>query len=509
MFNFTRALDRNADRWPDRESVVFAGRRLTNAALADRVNALAAGLAGLGIGRGDVVALLLHNSTEFLETTLAVNKVGGIFMPLNHRLAPPEWAYILNHAGAKAMVTESEFVGGLAAISGDLPELETTILVNAGDHPGVVYEELIGTNSGVWTATADCGPDDIQRLMYTSGTTSRPKGVPLSHGNVLWKIFGHIVELGLTSQDRTLMAGPMYHVGAFDLPGMGTFYVGGSLVIMPKFDAEALVNCIQAEMPTNVWLAPAMLNAVLQLPHLDSFDTSSVRFITNGGEKMPVSIIEKVLANFPNAWLADSYGLTETVSGDTLLDREHVIMKLGSVGKPSAHLAIRIVRDDGADAALDELGEILLKGPKVFAGYWKDPDATAAAFVDGWFKTGDVGRLDSDGYLYIEDRRKDMIISGGENIATPEIERVLYQHPAILEAAVIGVPDSRWGEVPKAIVVLRPGRTTNAEDLIAYCATQLARFKVPRTVEFIDSLPRTPSGKVLKRELRHRPAPTS
>ena len=473
---------------------------MTNGELADRVNALAVGLTEVGIGRGDVVALLLHNCTAFLVTTLGVNKVGAIFMPLNYRLAPPEWAYILEHAGAKAIVTEMEFMPGLAAIKSGLPNLEATILVGGRDERGLAFEDLIDANLGARIATVDCGPDDIQRLMYTSGTTSRPKGVPLSHSNVLWKIFGHIVELGLTGRDRTLMAGPMYHVGAFDLPGMGTFYVGGSLVIMRKFDAEALMHRIEAEQPTNVWLAPAMLNAVLQLPHLDGFDTTSIRFITNGGEKMPVSIIEKVLATFPNAWLADSYGLTETASGDTLLDREHVITKLGSVGKPSAHLAIRIVRDDGVDSGADELGEILLKGPKVFAGYWKDPDATAAAFIDGWFKTGDVGRLDVDGYLYIEDRRKDMIISGGENIATPEIERVLYQHSAILEAAVIGVPDSRWGEVPKAIVVLRPGQSASGEDLIAYCATQLARFKVPRTVEFIDSLPRTPSGKVLKRE---------
>src|ERR1017187_7098043 len=509
MFNFTRALDRNADGWPDREAVVFEDRRLTNAALADRVNSLAAGFAELGVGRDDVVALLLYNGTEFLETTLAVNKVGGVFMPLNYRLAPPEWAYILNHAGAKAIVTEPEFVTGLEAINGDLPKLGATILVGGRGRSELGFEDLINAHAGARIATVDRGPDDIQRLMYTSGTTSRPKGVPLSHGNVLWKIFGHIVELGLTAHDRTLMAGPMYHVGAFDLPGMGCLYVGGSLVIMRKFDAHAMMSCVQVEKPTNVWLAPAMLNAILQLPDLDRFDTGSVRFITNGGEKMPVSIIEKVLSTFPNAWLADSYGLTETASGDTLLDQEHTIAKLGSVGKPSAHLAIRIVRKDGSDAASDELGEIWLKGPKVFTGYWKDAEATAAAFADGWFKTGDVGRLDDDGYLYIEDRRKDMIVSGGENIATPEIERVLYQHPAVLEAAVTGVPDARWGEVPKAFVVLRPGYSTGGGDLIAYCAAELAKFKVPKTVEFTDSLPRTPSGKVLKRELRQRANPTT
>lgn len=509
MFNIVRALDRNAHRWPDREALRWHDGRLTHRELHDRVNALAAGLQDLGIGRGDVVALLMQNCPEFFEATLALNKIGAIFLPLNFRLAEPEWEYILSHAGAKALVTQPAYLDSArrlaSGLGGDPPVVVTGDGGEAGAGAGagaVVYDALLAAHQGRRVPTAEVGADDVQRLMYTSGTTSRPKGVPLTYGNVLWKIFAHVVEFGITSADRTLMAGPMYHVGALDLPGTGTWYVGGSLVILPSFDAAAVMEVIEAERPTNVWLAPAMVNAILQLSDLGRYDAGSIRFIINGGEKMPVALIERILAVFPNAWLADAFGMTETVSGDTFLDPDRVLTKIGSVGKPVLHLDVRIERIGGGQADPDEPGELLLRGPKVFGGYWRDDDATAAAFVDGWFRTGDIGHLDADGYLYIDDRKKDMIVSGGENIASPEIERVLYQHPAVLEAAVVAQPDERWGEVPKAVVVLRTGATATAEELLAFCAEQLAKFKVPKAVQFLDELPRNASGKVLKRELR-------
>jgi acyl-CoA synthetase (AMP-forming)/AMP-acid ligase II len=262
------------------------------------------------------------------------------------------------------------------------------------------------------------------------------------------------------------------------------------------------MGAIAALEPTTVWLAPAMVNAILQLDGVETYDTSTIRLIVNGGEKMPVPFVKRVLDIFPNAWLADAYGLTETVSGDTFLDREHVLSKIGSVGKPVPHLAVRILEADDRVATPNVPGEILLRGPKVFKGYWKDPEATAAAFLDGWFRTGDIGHLDDDGYLYIDDRKKDMIVSGGENIATPEVERALYEFPGVLEAAVVGVPDATWGEVPKAVIVLQPGYRVTPDELRRHCAALLARFKVPKYFEFRESLPRNPSGKVLKRELR-------
>jgi acyl-CoA synthetase (AMP-forming)/AMP-acid ligase II len=248
-----------------------------------------------------------------------------------------------------------------------------------------------------------------------------------------------------------------------------------------------------------------MVNAIMALPDVEGRDLSSVRVIVNGGEKMPIPLVERIQRTFPSAWFADAYGLTETVSGDTFLDRDSTIAKLGSVGRPCLHLELDLWDDEGRSVPPGERGEIVLRGPKVCKGYWNDPEATAAAFAGGWFHTGDVGVRDDDGYLFIVDRLKDMIISGGENIAGSEVERVLYEHPAVLEAAVVGRPDERWGEVPVAHVALRAGAAVTADALIEHCRSQLARFKVPRDVVFLDALPRNPSGKVLKRELR---APT-
>jgi acyl-CoA synthetase (AMP-forming)/AMP-acid ligase II len=497
-------IDRNADRAPDREAVVFGATRRTNRDLQHRVNALAAFLREVGVGPGQVVAILAFNCIEYLETTLAINKVGAAFLPLNFRLALPEWHYIIDHSQATAIVAEETFAVQIEAIAPQLPRLRTKICIGEGVGKWLRFSDGVERHAGVEVPTMEVGLDDLQRLMYTSGTTSRPKGVALSHGNVLWKTHGHVVEFGLTAADRTLIAGPMYHVGGFDLPGTGTLYVGGSLVILRKFEPRAVMEAIAAERPTNVWLAPSMLNALMELPDLMEFDANSIRLILNGGEKMPLALIDRVLAAFPNAWFADAYGLTETVSGDTFLDRDHTRTKIGSVGKPVVHLDLKIQRDDLSTAGPNESGEVLLRGPKVFRAYWRDERATKEAFRDGWFCTGDIGRIDSEGYLYIEDRKKDMIVSGGENIASTEIERVLYSHPAVLEAAVVGRPADRWGEVPVAFVVLRPGLAVSAQELITLCTGQLAKFKVPKAIEFTEALPRNPSGKVLKRELRER-----
>jgi acyl-CoA synthetase (AMP-forming)/AMP-acid ligase II len=245
-----------------------------------------------------------------------------------------------------------------------------------------------------------------------------------------------------------------------------------------------------------------MVNAILALPDVETRDLSSVRLIISGGEKMPIPLIERIGRTFPSAWFADAYGLTETVSGDTFLDRGSVVAKLGSVGRPCLHLELDVWDDEGRSVPAGERGEIVLRGPKVFKGYWRDPEATARAFAGGWFHTGDIGVRDEDGYVFIVDRLKDMIVSGGENIAGSEVERVLYEHDAVLEAAVVGRPDERWGEVPVAYVVLRDGAEATADELVEHCRSQLAKFKVPKDVTFLGALPRNPSGKVLKRELR-------
>ncbi len=501
MYNTAASLDRNADRRPDEIAVIFGERITTHRQLNDDVHVLAGALRALGIGTDDVVAIIMGNCTEFLEVALAINGAGAIFMPLNTRLAPAEWSYILRHANCRAAVVGPGVVPSLPELRAACTQLELVIGLADEDGVDVSFDKLLTEYAGAAAPFAARDSIDVSRLMYTSGTTARPKGVPITYENVLWKIFDHVLEFGLTAQDRTVLAGPMYHVGAYDLPGTGTLYAGGSVVILPRFDARELLTAVQQHRATNVWLAPAMFNAMMQLPDLDSFDTACLRFITNGGEKMPTSLIERFEAAFPNTWLADAFGMTETVSGDTILDQRHVLSKLGSVGKPVMHVDAKIVRDDDSTADPDEIGELLLRGPKVFRGYWNDAEATERAFSDGWFRTGDLGHIDADGYLYIDDRKKDMIVSGGENIATPEIERVLYLHPAVSEAAVVGMSDARWGQVPKAVVVLKPGAEASAEELMSHCAKQLAKYKVPKHVEFVDALPRTASGKVMKRQL--------
>jgi acyl-CoA synthetase (AMP-forming)/AMP-acid ligase II len=324
----------------------------------------------------------------------------------------------------------------------------------------------------------------------------------ITHANLAWKNLAHIVEFGFTSADLGLACGPLYHVGALDLTTTSLIAAGATSIIHRTFEAGAVVDELELARVTTVWLAPAMVNAIMALPDIEQRDLSSVRVIINGGEKMPIPLIERIQRTFPSAWFADAYGLTETVSGDTFLDRDHIFAKLGSVGRPCLHMEVEVWGEDDCSVPDGERGEIVLRGPKVFKGYWRDPEATSKAFAGGWFHTGDVGVRDSDGYLFIVDRLKDMIVSGGENIAGSEVERVLYDHASVLEVAVVGRPDERWGEVPVAYVVLRSGQEATGDELIAHCAGQLARFKVPKDITFLDALPRNPSGKVLKRDLR-------
>jgi fatty-acyl-CoA synthase len=510
MFNLTRSLDRNADRTPHEDAVIFRDTRLTHLELFDRVNALAAAFQEAGIGVGDIVALLLGNQPEFLETALAVNRVGAAFLPINVRLAEPEIEYIIRHAEAAAIVTEPKFAAPVAAIGSRLASAWTVLMVEAGEKveaPAIDYESFLDAHRGAVVPAAVVGEADLHRLMYSSGTTAHPKGVPITYGNFYWKTIGHLAEFGITAADRTAMAGPMYHVGAFDLPGIGTWWVGGSLVILPRFDVPDVLAAIERDRPTNIWLAPAMVNATLSAiersPELGSRSTASIRFITGGGEKMPVTLIERLLAVFPNARFADAYGLTETVSGDTFNDYSHMLSKIGSVGKPVVNLEVKIFGADDVPVEPGASGEVVIRGPKVVSRYWKNPEATAEAFTpDGWFRTGDIGHIDEDGYLFIDDRKKDMIVSGGENIASSEVERVLYECGAVLEAAVVAMPDTRWGDVPRAFVVLKPGHEITEPTLIAHCRSRLASFKTPKQVVFVEALPRNSSGKVLKRELR-------
>jgi acyl-CoA synthetase (AMP-forming)/AMP-acid ligase II len=424
-------------------------------------------------------------------------------MPINWRLAAPEVRYILGHSEARALVCGDALVP-LAddATTGTAQSLLRVCIAETAPAGWVPLAAVRSPTSVPPRARAE--GDDVHRLMYTSGTTGRPKGVMITHANLAWKNFAHLVEFGITSADLGLACGPLYHVGALDLTTTTLIGAGATTIIHRTFDAAAVVDEIERSRVTTVWLAPAMVNAIMALPEVERRDLSSVRLIINGGEKMPIPLIERLQRTFPSAWFADAYGLTETVSGDTFLDRDSLVTKLGSVGRPCLHVELDVWDEHGRSQPAGQPGEVVVRGPKVFKGYWRDTDATAAAFAGGWFHTGDIGVRDDDGYLYIVDRLKDMILSGGENIAGSEVERVLYEHAAVLEAAVIGRPDDRWGEVPIAFVALRPDTTATADELMEHCRGQLARFKVPKDVVFVDALPRNPSGKVLKRELRTR-----
>ena len=498
--NWLCVLEQHAKNHPDAPLCIVGDEVVTYEGMRQRAARLAAGLHGQGVRRGDVVALLAYNCSEFLETIFAVNHLGATAMPINWRLAAAEVRYILEHSQATAFVCDAELL-----------ELGNSSLEGCATSPAKV---CIGTSaSDGWHLLSDLrteptvpraqvAPDDLHRLMYTSGTTGRPKGVMITYSNLAWKNLAHITEFGFTRDDVALACGPLYHVGALDLTTTTMIAVGARVILHRSFDAARVVDEIERSQVTQVWMAPAMINSILNLPDIDSRDLSSVKVVIAGGEKMPIPLIERLRRIFPNAWFADAYGLTETVSGDTFLDRASTVRKLGSCGRTCLFLELQIWDEQGNEVPRGERGEIVLRGPKVFKGYWRDPEATERAFAGGWFHTGDIGICDDEGYVYIVDRLKDMILSGGENIAGSEVERVLYEHPAVREAAVVARPDERWGEVPVAFVALKDGMTASPEELIEHCRGQLAKFKVPKAVNLIEALPRNPSGKVLKRELR-------
>jgi acyl-CoA synthetase (AMP-forming)/AMP-acid ligase II len=499
--NWFAVLAHHAVRTPEKALTVFEGGTLTYGEMERRSTALAGGLAERGVGRGDVVGLLSYNCPEFLETIFATSYLGAVVMPINWRLAASEIRYILEHSEARALVCGDNLVEVADEATRGLEAGLVRACIGPRSPDGwEAFADLRRTTTGGKAAVV--AADDVHRLMYTSGTTGRPKGVMITHANLAWKNTAHLVEFGYTGADLGVVCGPLYHVGALDLTTTSLIAAGATVIIHRSFDAAQVVDELERSRATTVWLAPAMVNAIMALPDIEQRDLSSVRLIINGGEKMPIPLIERIGRTFPSAWFADAYGLTETVSGDTFLDRDSLVTKLGSVGRPCLYLELDIWDEQGDSVAPGQRGEIVMRGPKVFKGYWRDPDATATAFAGGWFHTGDIGVRDEDGYLFIVDRLKDMIVSGGENIASSEVERVLYEYDGVLEVAVVGRPDDRWGEVPEAFVVLRPDATPSPDALLEHCRGQLAKFKVPREITFLDALPRNPSGKVLKRELR-------
>lgn len=498
MQNLSCMLEFHRRIRPDAEAIVYDGQRISYSNLYDRVLKLADWLDKQGIGPDSIVALMMKNSPAFFEIKFALSHLGAVSLPLNFRLASDEIQYITEHAGACLLFADEELIETTSDLTIPVIVMDEA---KQGDTRHLSRESVGADDRKI--SVHPRAPNDLFRLMYTSGTTDRPKGVTHSYENLYWKTIDHTIALQLSAKDRLAVVGPLYHVGGFDLPGIGVLWLGGTIVLMRDFDPEQVLNTIAREKITGIWLAPVMTNAILALDTVKQFDVASLKWCIGGGERTPESRIRTFIEVFPNARYIDGYGMTESVSGDTLMEAGYEISKIGSTGRATMHVELEIRDDEGNPLPPMEHGELCMRGETITRGYWKDPERTAAAFwPGGWLRSGDVGYLDEDGFLFLTDRKKDMIISGGENIASSEIERVLYEMPEVLEAAVIGKPDDQWGETPVAVVVVTPGSSLDIERLQSHCRQHLARFKIPKELILSDALPRNPSGKVLKRELR-------
>lgn len=490
---------RRARSSPHRRAIVCGDAVLTYAELRDRVARLANGLRGLGVRRGDRVAYLGPNLPSFVESMFATHAVGAIFVPLNTRLSAPEVAHQLRDCDARILIYAPQNAAVVAGLADALEERTAVAVEGAG--PGELgYETVVEHGSPSWVDEA-VERDDPALILYTSGTTGLPKGATLTHANVTWNCVNVLVDADLAHDEVTLVSAPLFHVAALDMTLLPTLLKGGCCVLMPAWDADGCFDLIERYRVTYMFGVTAMFAALARSPRWDGADLSSIRLLMSGGAPIPTSLIRRYQSR--GLTFVQGFGLTETAPGALFLGAEMSLAKAGSAGVPHFFADVRVVRPDLSDAAAGEPGEILIAGPSVMPGYWNRPDATAAAFAeDGWFRSGDIGVLDEDGYVTIVDRLKDMFISGGENVYPAEVESVLFQHPAVAECAVIGVPDERWGEVGLAFVVLRPGATAEEQELLSFLDGRLARYKIPRSVRFVADFPRTGSGKVQKARLR-------
>lgn len=474
------------------------GRKLTYGELDRRTGQLTAALAARGIGKGDRVALLAPNCPEYFELQFACGRLGAVMLPLNWRLTVPELEYILGDSTPKLLIHDRSFAAQAEALAKTRLEIDPERPDSA---PGSTYERAL--------ATADAPPapvplthDDIGMVMYTSGTTGHPKGAIITHGMVFWNCVNLGIPALITPQTVQLVVLPLFHTGGLNCYANPVLHAGGTILIMRTFDPGQALDAIAdpALGITHFFAVPAPYQFMMQHPKFQSTDLSRLQVAGVGGAPCALSILETWTGR--GVPLVQGWGMTETSPAGTMLDAADAIRKLGSAGKAMMHTSIRIVDDEGRDVAAGSIGELLIKGPNITPGYWNKPEATESAFTDGWLHTGDAARQDEEGFIYIVDRWKDMYISGGENVYPAEVENVLFQLPQVADAAIIGVPNERWGEVGMAIIVRKADQKLAEGDVIQHCLGRLAKFKVPQSVVFIDVLPRNATGKVLKRELR-------
>lgn len=479
---------------PDDVAVIEGERHRTYRELARRTYQLADALSRRGVAPGDRVAFLGKNSSEFLETLVATTSLGAIFVPLNWRLAPPELAWIVADSGARVLVHDADLAATVREVR-DADEVSLDHVVERGDP----YEALLTGGDAAWVDT-DVDLDDPAVIIYTSGTTGRPKGAMLSHGNVTWNCVNVLIDTGLSADEVALVAAPMFHVAALNMVAMPSLMTGGTIVFLESFEPGTVLQLIESHGVTVMFGVPAMFNALSQHDDWERADLSSMRRALCGGAPVPLQTIHTWLDR--DVVFLQGYGMTETSPGALFLGPNRAVDKAGTAGVASFFTDVEVRRPDGTPVGPGERGEVVVAGPNVMLGYWRRPDATAEVVRDGWFHSGDVAVVDDDGYATIVDRLKDMYVSGGENVYPAEVEDALHSHPDVADCAVIGVPDERWGEVGRAMVVPRAGTSPDPDDLRAHLEGRLARYKIPASFVVVDALPRSGAGKLLKTELR-------
>jgi fatty-acyl-CoA synthase len=495
-------LRRSAERYPDRTAIVDGELRRTYRELDDAVNRAANALAERGMGKGDRLALLGHNSYGFVVTYFACAKLGLICVPVNYMLGAGEVGYILEHSGATAMVAEDALVP-LAEAGIDAAGARIVVRGVIGDDRAA-WEQLSDwtTHRDAAEPVVDLADDDPVELLYTSGTESRPKGTMLTSRSLIAQHTSCFVDGEMRPDDVEIHALPLFHSAQLHCFFTPSIHLGAVNVLLAKAEPAAMLAAVEAERATKLFCPPTVWIALMNHPDFDRRDLSSLRKGYYGASIMPVEVLAELGRRLPGVRLFNFYGQTEMSPVATVLRPEDQIRKAGSAGRPALSVETMVVDDDGRPVPAGSVGEIVHRSPQAMLGYWNDPAKTAETFRGGWLHTGDLGILDDEGYLYVVDRKKDMIKSGGENVASREVEEVIHAHPAVAEAAVFGIPHPRWIEAVAAVVVPRVGRELAADDVTAFCRERLAGFKTPRYVVVAGGLPKNPSGKILKRELR-------
>ena len=499
---------------PDRDMMAFEGKRWSFSQANDRINRLANALAGMGVQKEERVGMLQVNCNQFIEAYFAVAKLGAIFVPLNFRAKSEELTHMVSSVGAKVLFVGDRYMEMVDQMLPHLPSVKECIGINDSVGGKPFYEDLI-MSSPPDEAISDIDDEDTTILLFTSGTSGRPKGVPLTHNGFASYVLENVEPVNPEIEERNLLTVPLYHVAGVQAM-MSSIYGGRTLVLMRQFEVKEWMRMVQDERVNRAMLVPTMLKWVIDDPEFKEYDLSSLKVITYGAAPMPFEVIEKAIELMPWVYFINAFGQTETASTITTLgpedhriegteeERERKLKRLASsIGRPLPDVEVIIVDEEGRALPPNEAGEIWAKGPRIMSGYWQDEDKSTQTLTgDGWLRTGDMGWMDGDGYIYLTGRGDDMIIRGGENISPEEVEDVIRAYPKVEEAAVIGLSDPEWGEEPMAIVVLKEGQDATPDEIMEHCRSQLAGFKRPRSVVFVASLPRNSMGKVLRRQLR-------